>query len=242
MEKQSIAICMPVFNEADGIREFVEEIASTFSPYNFQIFIIDDQSTDDTEKVLFALQREFPIFHNKNEQNMGHGPSTIRSLQTALNSEADFILAVDGDGQFAAIEMLDLMEKTIEQASDVGLGIRVRHNEPTYRVLTSWSTRLLVASKSKSKTADANTPLRVYRRAILVELLGNLKEDNPVPNLYITALINRWNLNVTKVRVQFRSRRGITTESTSWGKSKLNLPSKRFMRFCLTSFFYWLKN
>lgn len=233
---------MPVFNEADGIREFVEEIALIFNPYNFQIYVINDQSNDDTEKVLFALQREFPLFQKNNDENMGHGPSTMRSLQAALNSEADYILAVDGDGQFAALEMFDLVEKTIEQGSDVGLGIRVRHNEPTYRVLTSWTTRLLVASKSKQMTADANTPLRVYRREVLVELLSSLKEDNPVPNLYITTLINKWNLKVTKVQVQFRSRRGITLESTSWGKSRFNLPSKRFIRFCLASFFYWLKN
>jgi len=47
---------MPVYNEADGIQEFLDEIASVLGDHDFRIVVIDDNSTDKTQEVLAELE------------------------------------------------------------------------------------------------------------------------------------------------------------------------------------------
>jgi glycosyltransferase involved in cell wall biosynthesis len=233
---------MPVFNESSGIREFIDEIHDQFQSYDVAFYLIDDFSTDSTKIALQELALRLPVSYQRNERNLGHGPSTVRALQFALTSDCDFILAVDGDGQFHAHEMKLLADQTIKNQCEIGLGIRVRTEEPTYRKFTSWVTRLIVNMKTKSRTLDANTPLRFYPRSSLETLLLDLKSDNPIPNLYISAKVRKLNFQIQTLEVEFCARRGDVSESVSWGKSLMNLPSKRFIKFCLKSIRYWIKN
>ena len=242
MPREKIAICMPIFNESSGITEFLNEIYEQFQTYEVAFYLIDDFSNDSTEVVLQELALRLPVSYRRNERNLGHGPSTILALKYALLSNYDFILAVDGDGQFYAHDMRLLTEKCIQHKSDIGLGIRVRTNEPIYRKFTSWVTRIIVYRKTKIKTLDANTPLRFYSQSSLESLLVNLESDNPIPNLCISAKIHKLNLKVETSQVEFRVRRGETTQSITWGKSLMNLPSKRFIKFCFKSIRYWIKN
>jgi dolichol-phosphate mannosyltransferase len=242
MGKSKIAICMPVFNEGSGIQEFLNEIQTEFCLFDYSLFLVDDFSTDSTESVIFELSQRLPISYIRNEKNLGHGPSTVRALKFALASDCDFILAVDGDGQFHASDMKHLTELCIQNASDIGLGIRLRTNEPKYRKITSWVTRIIVNLKSKSRTVDANTPLRFYTRRALSTLLIDLDNMNPIPNLYISAKILTLNFKIQTLQVEFRERLGDNSESTSWGKSLWSLPNKRFLKFCLKSFKYWIQN
>jgi glycosyltransferase involved in cell wall biosynthesis len=242
MAGQKIAICMPVFNESSGISEFLAEICAEFQAYEISIFVVDDFSTDSTEAKLQELSLDLPVFFQRNSRNLGHGPSTVKALHFALSSSCTFILAVDGDGQFHAREMRHLMEQSIQNQSEIGLGIRVRTNEPVYRKITSWFTRFLVNLKTKSRSLDANTPLRFYTRETLQIILENLDYDNPIPNLYISAKISNLKFRTEILHVNFRDRLGDVSESISWGKSVRNLPSKRFLRFCYNSIKYWIKN
>jgi dolichol-phosphate mannosyltransferase len=240
--RKRIAICMPVFNESSGIKEFLLEIYAEFESHDVYFFLIDDFSTDSTQDEIQELSRFLPISYRRNERNLGHGPSTIRALQFALSSGCEFILAVDGDGQFHGTDLRLLAELCIGNKSDIGLGIRVRSNEKVYRKMTSWVTRTIVSMKTKSKTSDANTPLRFYARASLQALLADLKSDNPIPNLYISVRQHELDLKIATLKVEFRPRRGEDSQSTSWGKSILSFPTKRFLKFCFKSMQYWIKN
>jgi dolichol-phosphate mannosyltransferase len=242
MPGEKIAICMPIFNEGSGITEFLNEIHDQFQSYKVAFYLIDDFSNDSTEVVLQELALRLPISYRRNERNLGHGPSTLRALKFALTSGSDFILAVDGDGQFHAHEMKLLAERTIQSQSDIGLGVRVRRNEPAYRKFTSWVTRLIVNIKAKGRTLDANTPLRFYPRHSLESLLVDLENDNPIPNLCISAKVRKSNFKIETLKVEFCARRGDVSESVSWGRSLFNLPSKRFLKFCFKSIRYWIRN
>ena len=241
MERVKLAICMPVFNESSGIQEFLIDLSEEFQKFDVKFFVVDDLSTDSTKAKLQEIAVMLPIEYQRNEKNIGHGPSTIRALQLALSSDCDFVLAVDGDGQFLASEMRTLTEKCIVDRSDIGLGIRVRKGEALYRRFTSWVTRILVTLRTRSKVIDANTPLRFYDRKALKILLEGLDTDNPIPNLFISAKAIEMKLKTMTLHVAFRERRGENTQSTSWGKSLYNLPSKRFILFCYKSAKYWIK-
>ena len=50
--------------------------------------------------------------------------------------------------------------------------------------------------KTKGRTLDANTPLRFYPRHSLESLLVDLENDNPIPNLCISAKIRKSNFKI----------------------------------------------
>jgi dolichol-phosphate mannosyltransferase len=100
-----VVVAMPVYNEASGIGEFVDEVASAMSTYHIRFVVADDCSTDDTLQVLTDLSTSHQVQVFPGKRNMGHGPTTLRALQESLTYQPDVVVAVDGDGQFTGGDM-----------------------------------------------------------------------------------------------------------------------------------------
>jgi glycosyltransferase involved in cell wall biosynthesis len=240
--RRDLTICMPVYNEGDGIAEFLLEICSEFSEYQCEFVIINDCSSDDTVNVLENLSLDFPVNVYSNEVNLGHGPSTLKALQVGLNSRSNYVLSVDGDGQFQARDMLRLFEATLTADSNFGIGIRIRENELLYRRMVSFFTRCMIGFRTRAWIADANSPLRVYRRDQLRPIVACIDSLNPIPNLFISSYLLKGNYEFVQTKVVFRKRRGISSIGTTWGRTRQGIPSIKFVLFCFSSLIYWLRN
>lgn len=237
----SVAIVMPAWNEASGIEEFLREIHKTFTGMEHTIIVVDDSSTDSTLEVLSQLKSEgLPLVIESNLQNMGHGPTTINALRAGLASGANSIIALDGDGQFLGADILKCYDVLINGNFHIVEGVRTRESDPAYRKVTSYATRVLVWSRCREFPQDANTPLRAYQRQTLQTILTKVPANSLVPNLMISAYARVNKLKIGVVPVRFIDRRGDNPQSTTWGKSKLNLPSKRFVKFCRDATKSWL--
>jgi glycosyltransferase involved in cell wall biosynthesis len=234
-----VILTMPVFNEADGIVEFLTELDREL-PGSVRIQLVDDASTDSTT----AHVRSLGLASDRlalyvNESNMGHGPTTMRGLRLALETSPSLVIAVDGDGQFEAGEIARLIAEAAGEV-DVIEGVRVGRDDPWFRRVTSRATGLLVALRCGRIPADANTPLRVYRPAALEGLIAGIPEDFSVPNLVISARARRRGLRVEEVPVSARVRRGVNETGSSWGSRRRSIPSTRFVRFCGRAIRQWL--
>ena len=60
-EQILLSIVIPVFNEAESIGQLHNEVVAvcTQKDYNYEIIIIDDGSTDGTDKIVKSLSRCF---------------------------------------------------------------------------------------------------------------------------------------------------------------------------------------
>ena len=239
----SVAIAMPVHNESEGIQEFLNEIAQAFEDVHFSFVVIDDLSSDDTFALLNRIKAEnrFPIFVESNEINIGHGPSTLKALSKAKTLETDFVIAVDGDGQFLGSEMRQLFDQTSKNYGQVGEGVRTHRSDPTFRKFTTQLTRILVGSRCGSHPVDANTPLRVYPSTYLAELLAVLPTGLLTPNLYISAYSRLTGKEILEMKVHSLPRRGTSSSGTMWKARTQILPSKRFIKFCIAASSQWFK-
>jgi dolichol-phosphate mannosyltransferase len=243
-EKVEVVIAMPVFNEAEGIVDFLKEIESSFSSVNLAFVVVDDSSTDATLSRLERLELDgrIQLHIHRNSNNMGHGPSTLRAIDSAISVKPSYVMTVDGDGQFHGNEMRKLFDFQKDHNFEIVEGLRTNRNEPMFRRITSICTRLLVFFRSHVLPQDANTPLRIYKIDQLVGIRKELDSGLLTPNLHISALIRskEYECRYGVFNVQSLPRRGLIKTGTMWRSRQQILPSKRFIKFTIAATWQWI--
>jgi dolichol-phosphate mannosyltransferase len=236
VSKPSVAIAIPAYNEADGIGEFLREIHEALAPQvsQLRLVVVDDASTDSTRDVLAGLGRELPgLDLLASPTNRGHGPSVLAAYRQALAHEPDFVLQVDGDGQFQGSDLRRVLVLLVDQAHAV-TGVRRFRQDPWFRMAMTRLLRAYVRLRFRVGARDSNCPLRGYDAALLAELLEVLPEDSLVPNLYLTVLAARWNVAAVEVDVSHRVRRGTNAQGSTWSGGRVPIPW-RLVRFSLSA-------
>lgn len=95
--KKSIALGVLAYN----VSEFIEDVVKDLSPLNEPIYILNDGSSDDTLVKIENLKNDYNnVFIVSNSKNQGAGYSTKKLILKAYNDGYDFLIKIDGDGQF----------------------------------------------------------------------------------------------------------------------------------------------
>jgi glycosyltransferase involved in cell wall biosynthesis len=236
--KPSVAVAIPAYNEADGIPGFLTEIDRALSPHvsSLRLVVVDDASGDGTRDVLTALapslQAELDVLVNP--VNRGHGASVLRAYRRALESAPDYVLQVDGDGQFHGSDLRRVLVLLVDEAHAVS-GVRRFRQDPWFRMAMTRLVRLYVNFGFGVGARDPNCPLRGYDAALLAQLLDQLPPECLVPNLYLTVVASREGLALLEVDVSHRVRRGHTAEGTTWKRGARSPIPWRLVRFSVAA-------
>ncbi|ALJ19108.1 glycosyltransferase family 2 protein [Microbacterium sp. No. 7] len=229
-----VAVVMPAYNEADGIAGFLAEIHAHVAPLVERLDIVvvaDDRSTDATASVVDAVGLPNVIVQTQ-LANRGHGPTALAAYRAGLQTGADAIVHVDGDGQFDGADFPRVLRAFETTGADVVHGVRRGREDPWYRRALSASLRLLVSPFAGRAIPDINTPLRVYRPEALRALVEALGPDALVPHVHFSLAEARAGLRVRYVAVRSLPRRGAETTGTMWGtQGEPKLPPPRLRRF-----------
>lgn len=101
-----VSIIMPFYNAADYISESIKSAqAQTYT--NWELIIVDDCSTDNTDEVVAAFLGDQRIRYLKNERNSGAAVSRNRALRDA---KGRWIAFLDSDDLWVS----EKLEKQIE--------------------------------------------------------------------------------------------------------------------------------
>jgi dolichol-phosphate mannosyltransferase len=234
--KPAVAVAIPAYNEADGIAGFVQEIDRALSPHvsALHLVVVDDASSDGTAEVLRGIAPPLSgtLEVHGNPVNRGHGPSVMRAYQRALELEPDYVLQVDGDGQFHGSDLRRVLVLLIDEARAV-CGVRRFRQDPWFRMIMTRLVRNYVRFGFRVIARDPNCPLRGYEAGVLSELIAGLPDDCLVPNLYLTVIASRRGLALLEVDVSHRVRRGRSAEGTTWSRGSLSPVPMRLVRFSL---------
>ena len=234
---------MPIYNESEGIVDFVHEISIAFVNINYKIIIINDCSTDSTIEELAKInEMGLKVESYTNSKNLGHGPSTLIGLNISVFQDLPYIISVDGDGQISGGDLLKVYHLHTRNNVDVIEGIRVNRNDPKYRFLISKITAILVFISTRILPKDANTPIRSYKKDSLKTILDGINQDNPVPNMYISKISRKEKFKIIEFSINSRQRRGINPVGSSWVKKNKKLPSLNLIIFCIKAIKFWIKN
>jgi glycosyltransferase involved in cell wall biosynthesis len=113
-----LSVLIPVFNEVSTIRKVIERVQAT--PYEKQIIVVDDFSTDGTREELNKIQdgNVEKYFH---ERNQGKG-SAIRTAWSRAKGEV--IVIQDADLEYDPQDYQVLLPPILEGKADVVFGSR----------------------------------------------------------------------------------------------------------------------
>ena len=106
MNSDLISIIMPSYNTADYISESIKSVqAQTYD--NWELLIVDDCSTDNTDEIVEAFLSDHRIHYLKNEKNSGAAVSRNKALR---NAKGQWIAFLDSDDLWTK----DKLERQIE--------------------------------------------------------------------------------------------------------------------------------
>lgn len=234
MQLPSIAIAIPAHDEAEALGEFLAEIDAALDGRvsNLTFVVVDDASSDGTAEVANRAGEEIraDVVVIRNEENRGHGPTLLDAYRRAIDTGADLVLQVDGDGQFLGSD-LRRVALLLEDGAHAVCGVRRFRYDPWFRMIMTRLLRLYIGVWFGVPTRDANCPLRGYRAELLDDLLRWVPHGALVPNLYLTILAARRGATMVEVDVNHRVRRGSSATGTMWSGRKNTAIAGRLLKF-----------
>lgn len=232
----TIALAIPAYNEADGIGEFLTDLDDVLAQVAGQhwFVVVNDQSTDNTVAVLEGLEPSLVgvLLLSTNDQNSGHGPTVINAYHEAMSTGADWVLQVDGDGQFEAEAVTTVLQEALSGNHDVVTGARDRRFDPWYRTVLTSALPLVLRLAFKVKRGDVNCPFRLYRTETLNEILADIPSQSVTPHVLMTVVEDRVAASHAEVTVTHRPRRGDTEVGSTWQGGRALVVPGSLVRLC----------
>lgn len=179
MDKKTISIMTPCYNEAGNLEKLYERTTSVMNSmrdYKFEWVIIDNSSTDNSREILRAIaSRDERVRVIYNLRNFGPGRSSCHGL---FQTSGDAAICMACDLQDPPELIPDYVAKW-EQGSDVVLGKIASSEESKRAFATRGLFYKIMASFSDNPIESHVTGFGLYSRRV-IELLK--AEGNPVPN------------------------------------------------------------
>ncbi len=165
-------VIIPTYNEKDNIEKMIRKIVSLNK--GFDILIIDDNSPDETGKIIKQLQTEFSkiLFLIERKSKQGLGTAYIEGFRWALQKDYEYIFEMDADFSHNPNDLICLYEACALRGADLAIGSRYKSgvnvvNWPIGRVILSYFASAYVRFITGMDISDTTAGFKCYRRRVL---------------------------------------------------------------------------
>jgi glycosyltransferase involved in cell wall biosynthesis len=201
-----ISVVIPCFNEIRTIETIIQKVLAVELPFEREIIIVDDASTDKTRDYLRTLNNHDEIKVVFRKVNKGKGAA----LRTGFaHTTGDMIIIQDADLEYDPNEYPKLLKPILDGKADVVYGSRFVSGD-SHRVLYFWHSignkflTLLSNMFTGLNLTDMEVCYKVFRRSILNEI--ELKEDRFGFEPEFTAKISRLGCSIYEVGISYYGR------------------------------------
>jgi dolichol-phosphate hexosyltransferase len=209
-----LSILMAAYNEDGTIARVIDEILGVSYPFDVELIVVDDGSTDKTEMLLSELNDDRVIVY-RHQVNKGKGAAlrTAASLATGTH-----MLPFDADLEYEPQDIPRVLEPVLKGRCSVVYGARLFGCNTVYRsylyamgnrVLTGLANILFNANLSDLHTCLKLIPMSMWRDLKLTERGFGLDTE-------ITALLLRRGVRPFEVPVAYYGRSHADGKKITW--------------------------
>jgi dolichol-phosphate mannosyltransferase len=166
-----LSVVVPVFNERDNIPPLLAEIAAALrGRVAFEIIYVDDNSSDDSRRVLAAQKATYPelrVLHHVSRS--GQSTAVWNGVRAATSP---WIATLDGDGQNDPADIPKLLAARAAAAAEVRLfaGWRTTRRDSFNKRISSKVANAVRSRMLKDATPDSGCGLKLFEREVFLRL------------------------------------------------------------------------
>ncbi|MBI3301942.1 MAG: glycosyltransferase family 2 protein [Deltaproteobacteria bacterium] len=197
-----LSLVVPVYNEVDNLRPLCQRIHEALAPtgWTYEVVIVDDGSTDDSDQILTALHAEDSRLKViRFRRNFGQTAALAAGFAYA---HGEIIVSLDGDLQNDPTDIPLLVAK-LNEGYDLVNGWRIDRQDPfLQRRLPSQIANSIISLTTRVKLHDYGCTLKAFRR----DVAKNLKLYGEM-HRFIPALVGDLGAKITEMPVSHHPRR-----------------------------------
>jgi len=205
-----IAVVMPTYNEADTIQLTISEANEKIGNNgNDVVFLVsEDGSRDGTRQTLLSLARTMPNLKVSTCPTRKGYPIAARDALLNVESNAEYILFMDSDGQYDPADFHQLWATMQFSSPDIVMGRRNKRVESPLRIFLSTGLRLIERTFFRVKCRDVTSAFRLMKRETAMNIARSVKYSKYNFWLEFTARSYLNGYNILEVPVAYRARQG----------------------------------
>jgi len=225
----AIAVVVPTYNEADNLKELVDNLFS-LPLKNLRLVIVDDGSPDGTGAIADSLARRYNQLDSRisvihRTQKRGLGTAYVAGFQRALSDGADFVVQMDADFSHSPNYILQMLGVVFATGMDVVIGSRyvpggtLDETWSWWRSLLSKWANIYCRTILKIRVRDMTAGFKLWQRTALQEIrLHTIRSNGYIFQVEMAYLSEKLGFHIIELPIHFEDRRV--------GQSKMNVSVK----------------
>ncbi|MEY8458127.1 glycosyltransferase family 2 protein [Lactococcus ileimucosae] len=212
MEKQTLSIIVPAYNEEETLALFVDEVnTQTLDlPLDKTFYFINDGSSDQTLDVIKSLSKKYSnIKYISFSRNFGKEAALLAGLRAA---RGDYVTVMDADLQDPPHMLNEMYAKILEGYDIVGTRRISRKDEPFIRSLFAKTFYKIINKISSTQMVDGARDYRLMTRQVVDSVL-----ELPEHNRFSKGLFSWVGYDVTYLEYKNVERVAGKTSWSFWG-------------------------
>lgn len=172
---QEVIVLIPSLNEKHNLEVLLPDIPKIVCNKKISVLIIDDGSTDKTNKLI--LPENVRLISNKT--NEGQGSALKHGYLAALSAGAEFIVTMDADGQNKPEELKNLLQPIIDDKADFVIGSRIIgkfEKDSLFRLCGVVIYSGILSLLLRIKITDCSSGYRAIKATVLQSIVNNLSQ------------------------------------------------------------------
>ena len=205
-----LSVIIPAYNEAKTIATTIERVQRT--PYEKQIVVVDDASTDGTDAVLRQLSGITVVRH---PVNRGKGAAIRTGIQ---HVSGDFVIIQDADLEYDPADYPALLAPLVDGRADAVYGSRFLGGP--HRVLFFWHrvgnfvVTLAANIVANVNLSDMETGYKAFRTAVLKRLKLSANRFGFEPE--VTVRLAQGHSRIYEVPISYSGRSYAEGKKITW--------------------------